>query len=782
MDFWSRLFGPGDFMPHGTCYLWNAGLIWLHVVSDSLIALAYFSIPVTLLRIVRKRRDIPFHWMIVLFGLFIVACGTTHVMEVWNLWHANYWLAGVLKAITAAASVPTAILLALLVPKALALPSIAKWAQSNAALEKEVHERRELELDLRISESAFREQADLLELTHDAILVRNLEGKVTYWNRAAERLYGWQRAETRGQTTHSLLHTQFPKPFAEIEAEVFEKGSWEGELVHTRKDGSTLNVSSRWAVRTDNLGKPTAVLETNRDITQRKATEDALRHSEEKLRLLVQGVRDYAILMLDPEGKVTTWSEGAERIKGYSAEEIIGQHFSRFYPPDVAAQGKPAQELKIATEHGRFEEEGWRVRKDGSLFWANVVITPLRDESGQLRGFGKVTRDITERKRAEERFRALLESAPDAMVIVNDEGSIVLINAQTEKLFGYPRQELLGQPVDILIPERFRANHPWQADGVSRSPRRRAMGIGIDLFGRCKDGTEFPIEISLSPLQTEEGTVISSTIRDVTERRHAEERIRKLNSELGVKVADLANVNRELESFSYSVSHDLRAPLRHIDGFARILKEEYAQNLPEDAVRYLDRVLAAANHMGHLVDDLLNLGRISRKDLTRRKVKLDEIVRQAMADLPPETGERNINWQVAALPEVNCDPGLLKLVFSNLLSNAVKFTRKQQAPSIQIDTQSSNGVPAFFVRDNGVGFDPKYADKLFGVFQRLHTEEEFEGTGVGLATVQRIISRHGGVIWAESEPGRGATFFFTLESPPASVASSSEGEVQFGRN
>jgi PAS domain S-box-containing protein len=780
MYFLKQTFEYGDFGPSGN-HLWDTRLFWLHVVSDSLIALSYFTIAVTLLWIIRKRRDIPFSWMLVLSSALILSRGTAHVMEVWNMWHVNYWLAEVLKVITTAASVLTAILLARLLPKALAFPGIAKWAESNAALEKEVHERRELELDLRIRESAYREQADLLELTHDAIFVRSLENKVTYWNRAAERLYGWKKDETRGKTTHTLLHTQFPRSLAEIEAELSENGLWEGELIHTRKDGSTLTVSSRWALRTDVQGKPTAVLESNRDVTQRKLAEDALRQSEERFRLLIQSVQDYAILMLDPNGIVTTWNEGAERIKGYRAEEIVGQHFSRFYPPADIALGKPAQELKIATELGRFDEEGWRVRKDGSRFWANVTVTAMRDEAGQLRGFGKVTRDITDRKRAEERFRGLLEAAPDAMVVVNQRGEIVLLNVQAEKHFGYRRDELVGQNVKSIIPAGF--GERFAADGSRTAADALAQQIDtkIELIGWRKDGSSFPIEIMLSPLESAGGILVIAAIRDVTRRWRNEDQIRKLNSELSLRVTDLAAVNHELEAFSYSVSHDLRAPLRHIDGFTRILKEDYARGLPEIAISYLDRVLKAVNHMGQLVDDLLNLGRIGRKDIARQKVKLSDLVQQAREELPPGTEERNINWMVATLPEVDCDPGLIKLVFSNLLANAVKFTRKQQTPSIEVGMQTSDGVAAFFVRDNGVGFNPKYADKLFGVFQRLHSQEEFEGTGVGLATVQRIIARHGGVIWAESQPDRGATFFFTLEALPDPIAPNGRGEVLLGR-
>ncbi len=256
MDFLRQLFGPGEFMPQGYCSLWNPGLVWLHVISDTLLAACYFTIPFTLLWFVRKRRDLSFGWMFGLFGTFLLSCGATTLMEVWNRGHAEYWLAGVLKAVTAVASVATAILLARLVPQASEYPSVGQSIEANSALEREVRERRDLEIHLRIRENRYREQAELLDLIFDAVIVRNAKDEITYWNRGAEELYGWDAEEVLGKLTHELLQTVFPKALAEIEAEILETGYWEAELMHRRRDGSVATVSSRWVLRRDVKATP----------------------------------------------------------------------------------------------------------------------------------------------------------------------------------------------------------------------------------------------------------------------------------------------------------------------------------------------------------------------------------------------------------------------------------------------------------------------------------------------------------------------------------------------
>ncbi|MGA7625928.1 MAG: sigma 54-interacting transcriptional regulator [Candidatus Acidiferrales bacterium] len=279
-------------------------------------------------------------------------------------------------------------------------------------------------------------------------------------------------------------------------------------------------------------------MSTNPDITERKNAENALHQSDEIFRHLVESVTDYAIFMLDPQGRVSTWNVGAERIKGYTEEEIVGQHFSRFYLREEVDSGKPDRELKIAAAQGKFEDEGWRVRKDGSRFWANVIITAIRDQSGNLLGFAKVTRDFTERRKAEDavrlsetRYRSLFESSPDAIIVTDGNGKIAEVNGLIEKSFGYNRSELLGQAVEILVPERFRQIHPGQRQEYTADPQVRPMGVGLELYGRRKDGSEFPVDIMLSPAETADGKVVLSVIRDLSEKKQAEEALQRKERE-----------------------------------------------------------------------------------------------------------------------------------------------------------------------------------------------------------------------------------------------------------
>jgi PAS domain S-box-containing protein len=350
----------------------------------------------------------------------------------------------------------------------------------------------------------------------------------------------------------------------------------------------------------------------------------ALAASEERVRAVIEGVRDYAILTLDPKGHVMSWNAGAKLIKGYAAEEIIGRHFSVFYPPDKVEAGWPARELELAAERGHFEDEGWRVRKDGTRFWANVVITAMRDDAGAIRGFSKITRDLSERKLGEDRVKAL---------------------------------------------------------------------------------------------------------------------------------------NKELESFSYSVSHDLRAPLRAIDGYAQMLEEDYAARLDAEAQRLLGVVRGNARRMGQLIDDLLAFSRLGRQEPALQRVDMTRLAREVADEL---RGARPVAIEVRGLPPANADPALLRQVWMNLIGNAIKYSSKKPDARVVVAAREEAHENIYSVTDNGAGFDMRYAEKLFGVFQRLHRPEEFEGTGVGLAIVQRVVTRHGGRVWAEGKTGEGASFHFSL--------------------
>ncbi len=363
---------------------------------------------------------------------------------------------------------------------------------------------------------------------------------------------------------------------------------------------------------------------------------------------------------------------------------------------------------------------------------------------------------------SEARFRGLLDSAPDAIVITDRDGRIIFVNGQTERLFGYRRTDMIDRTVEMLLPERHRSNHARHRDGYVGDPKPRPMGVGMDLHGVRRDGTEFPVAISLSSVETEQGLAVFADIRDVTDQRAAEHKMQELNDRLARDNAELETLNKELEAFSYSVSHDLRAPLRAVDGFSQALLEDAGDNLDQTGRQHLTRVRNAAQRMGMLIDDLLKLARVTRTELNVEPVDLSAVAQSVAEELKQSTPSREAQIEVAPELHTEGDPRLLRVALENLLGNAWKFTAGRSPARIAFGQEQVDGASAYFVRDNGVGFDMAYAGKLFGAFQRLHDARDFAGTGIGLATVQRIIHKHGGRIWAESQPDKGATFRFTL--------------------
>ena len=1211
MEIIKQLFSS-DFLPHGTCYLWNSKVIWLHVISDGVITLSYYCIPFALVYLVRKRRDIPFNWIFWMFGLFILGCGTTHLMEVWTVWHPTYLLSGIIKAITAAVSIATAIVLLQLLPKAIALPSADQLYGLNRELERQVDTRarreqeltrfiEELELQVKkrtaelesINESLEREIAIGVEaplrrwamagtavallatgfmgfmswrsvvkaakdagmvahtqevrssleaaLRHvddvetgtrafgvrgeDGLLKPYLEGqraipgdiqalriliadnpsqedhllnlesqvntKLEYSRKMvaekrrtgnlatpaiffeSDRLMtrvrdtvalmdGKERALLDERTQESLvterrtrtiivfttlasaiflllagsaisreaklsaqLRGQLKKTNADLELRVEQRTSALqesearlGSVIESAKDailtideeqrillfngaaekmfgcearevlGHSLDrfipdrfraahsrhihrfgdtgvttrgmgaIGQLWGLRTDGTEFPieASISQTEaggrklftvilRDITERKQADEV----RERLAAVVESSDD-AIIGKTLEGTINAWNPGAEKLFGYSSSEALGKPIQMLLPPE-----RTDEESEILARIKRGESvdhfETVRIRKDGEKIDISATISPLKDSNGVIVGASKIARDITERKRAEHALRESLATSQSALKELADQkfaldqhaivaitdvhGTITYVNAKFCAISKYSKEELVGQNHRILnsghhskeffqqmyrtiangkvwhneiknrakdgslywvdttivpflgtggkprqyvairadITERKRAEEAFKesllateaalrelADqkfaldqhaivaitdvqgtityvnekfcAISKYSREELIGQNHrilnsghhpkDFFkqmyqsiangkvwhdeikNRAKDGSLYWVDTTIVPFLGAEGKPRQYVaIRaDITERklaaealaqqaselsRQAEQRkadeqeIRNLNDELEHRVIErtsqLEAANNELEAFTYSVSHDLRAPLRHIAGFSKMLAEESGVSLLPEAQHYLQRIQDGTRRMGNLVDDLLNLARIGRHELRVQVTGLDSIVRDVIADLAPDLEGRKIEWKIGKLPYVEGDPALLKVVFQNLLSNAVKYTRPRADAIIEVSVDQTAGEQVVCVRDNGVGFNMNYADKLFGVFQRLHRAEDFEGTGVGLATVQRIVQKHGGRIWAQAELDKGAAFYVSLGNATRESRAAIAGEI-----
>lgn len=374
---------------------------------------------------------------------------------------------------------------------------------------------------------------------------------------------------------------------------------------------------------------------------------------------------------------------------------------------------------------------------------------------------------------------AIVESSDDAIIGKDLTGKVVSWNRGAERMFGYDSADMVGTSIErLLAPDR-----PDEERRILENARRGETRLYETVRIR-KDGSPVDLSLAVSPIRDGQGNIVgvSSIARDISDRKRAEEQILRLNAELEHRVqlrtAELTAANQELEAFTYSVAHDLRAPLRHIDAFTRILQEDYAGSFPPEAAQLLDTIRRGSENMSRLVNDLLSLAHVGRQEMKKERISLNLIIEEVIAEMGRETEGREIDWRIARLPTIDGDPGLLKQVFANLLSNAVKYTRPRGKAVIEIGLRTIDGKRVIFVWDNGVGFDMKYATKLFGVFQRLHRPEEFEGTGVGLAIVDRVVKRHGGRIWAESQMNQGATFYFTLDGLQNETAQDKQGRPE----
>ncbi len=604
----------------------------------------------------------------------------------------------------------------------------------------------------------------LLEAAPDAMVVVNQRGKIVLLNVQAEKQFGYRRDELLGQKVTNIIPVGFAERLIADDLRSTEDALAQQigtgiELTALRKDGSEFPIEIMLSPLESAEG--TLVTAAIRNISVRKAADKHLAQMEGRYRGLLEAAPD-AMVVVNQGGEIVLLNVQAEKQFGYRRDELLGQKVTNIIPVGFAerliADDLRSAEDALAQQIGMGIELTGR-RKDGSDFPIELMLSPLESAEGTL--VTAAIRNISVRKNAERhlaqmegRYRGLLEAAPDAMVVVNQNGEIVLLNLQAEKQFGYRRNELLGQKVTNIIPEGFAERLIADDLRSAEDALAQQIGTGIELHGRRKDASEFPIELMLSPLGGADGILVTAAIRDITTRKTAE-------ANLLQKVEELNRSNEELGQFAYVASHDLQEPLRMVASYTQLLSRRYKGKLDSDADEFIAFAVDGAGRMQRLIQDLLAYSRVGTKGKDLRATSSEVALQQSLINLRSSIESSGALVTHDPLPSVMADEMQLVQLFQNLVGNAIKY-QNPGIPRVHVSATNGGNKWSFAVKDNGLGIDPQYFERIFGMFQRLHKREEFAGTGIGLAICKKIVERHGGNISVESQPGKGSTFRFAL--------------------
>ncbi|HEX8855305.1 MAG TPA: PAS domain S-box protein [Thermoleophilaceae bacterium] len=615
--------------------------------------------------------------------------------------------------------------------------------------------------------------AAIVESSDDAIIGLTLQGIVATWNAAAERIYGYSAGEMLGRPVWLLVPANHDNDEPEILDKVRRGERVDPyEAVRETKTGHHIDVSLMVSPIKDRQGKIIGASTIARDVTAR-------RRAEERFRGLLESAPD-AVVIVGTDGHIALVNRRTEELFGYRREELLGKPVEVLVPERFRNRHPAVRDRYFGDPQVRPMGAGldlFAVRKDRTEFPVEISLSPFQTEGGTV--VSAAIRDVTERKKAEEKFRALLEAAPDAMVIVGTDGLIELVNRRTEELFGYRREELLGKPVEVLVPERLKDRHPLRDDYFA-DPQVRPMGAGLDLFAVRKDRTEFPVEISLSPLTTETGTIVSAAIRDVTGRKRAEERLRLALAGERDAVERLRDLDRLKDEFLSTVSHELRTPLTVIGALAEVMRNASAAPR-QDQADLVERIFENAADMSGMIEQLLDYSRLEagKVALEHRPVHLREAVLRCVELSQAAIGKRDTSLEVPDQLEVQADKRAFERILVNLLTNAAKYS--SDGSTIRVIAWTEDGEAVVAVQDDGIGIPSEEQERVFERFYQGSVVSGKRGTGIGLSIVQRYVELLSGRVWVESAPGRGSTFLFTLPLSEGSKERSNASDRVAGR-